>query len=126
MDLRIQNSYVHFEIYEGPEDLQQNAFDLRSGDSIGRKNTNMVQFTDDLHMSNLHCKVNLVTDKFFFEDIASTNGSWLRLSMEGNESVLFPLKEKVIFKVGSSAMFEVVIITGQNEQTDYVVAIEEN
>lgn len=77
-------------------------------------------------MSNLHCKVNLVTDKFFFEDIASTNGSWLRLSLEGNESGLFPLKEKVIFKVGSSAMYEVVFITGVNEESDFVTSVEDN
>jgi predicted component of type VI protein secretion system len=102
-DLKAQQSFVHFDIYEGPEDAIQSAFDLRSGDSIGRKNTNIVQFADDLHMSNLHCKVNLVQDKFFFEDIASTNGSWLRMSLEANESDSFPLKEQMVFKIGNSA-----------------------
>lgn len=37
-------------------------------------------------MSNLHCKINLIGEKFNFEDIASTNGSWLRLSKECEES----------------------------------------
>jgi len=37
-------------------------------------------------MSNLHAKINLIGKKFFFEDIASTNGSWLRLSKESEES----------------------------------------
>ncbi len=59
-------------------------------------------------MSNQHCKINLIHDVFYFEDIASTNGSWVRLSLENKESQLFELREKMVFKIGNSAMYEVV------------------
>lgn len=58
-------------------------------------------------MSNLHCKINLIGDKFNFEDIASTNGSWLRLSKECEESRPNILTHGTIFKIGNSAMYEV-------------------
>ncbi len=58
-------------------------------------------------MSNLHCKVNLIGDKFNFEDIASTNGSWLWLSKESDESEPKLLIHETIFKIGNSAMYEV-------------------
>ena len=59
-------------------------------------------------MSNLHAKINLVGKKFFFEDIASTNGSWLRLSKESEESSSQLLIHKTVFKIGNSAMYEVI------------------
>lgn len=71
--------------------MNERVFKLHSGDSIGRKQNNKICFSDDLHMSNLHCKINLVGEKFNFEDIASTNGSWLRLSKEGEESQSYDL-----------------------------------
>lgn len=87
--------------------MNDRVFKMRSGDSIGRKQTNNVCFSDDLHMSNLHCKINLISDCFMFEDIASTNGSWLRLSKESEESEPKELIHKTIFKIGNSAMYEV-------------------
>ena len=59
-------------------------------------------------MSNLHAKINLIGKKFFFEDIASTNGSWLRLSKESEESTEKQLLHKTVFKIGNSAMYEVI------------------
>ena len=99
---------VEFTIYESPEDINDKVFKLYSGNSIGRKTNNHVCFSDDLHMSNLHCKINLVNEKFYFEDIASTNGSWLRLSREAEESQPKLLKHSTIFKIGNSAMYEVI------------------
>lgn len=58
-------------------------------------------------MSNLHCKINQIHDVFLFEDIASTNGSWHRLSDESKESQKIILKESMVFKIGNSAMYEV-------------------
>ena len=53
---------------------------------------------------------------FLFEDIASTNGSWQRLSDESKNSEFYGLKEGMIFKIGNSAMYEVekVIIDNSN------------
>lgn len=103
----LKDSFVEFTIYESPEDMNEKIFKLYSGDSIGRKQNNNVCFSDDLHMSNLHCKINLIGDKFIFEDIASTNGSWLRLSKECEESKPSILTHETIFKIGNSAMYEV-------------------
>lgn len=58
-------------------------------------------------MSNLHCKINLIGNQFLFEDIASTNGSWLRLSKESEESEPKLLCNNTVFKIGNSAMYEV-------------------
>ena len=106
-DDNANGSYIEFTIYESPEDTQDRNFRLTSGSSIGRKGTNALCFSDDLHMSNLHCKVNLVGQRFIFEDMASTNGSWLRLSKEGTESRFVALKHETVFKIGNSAMYEV-------------------
>ena len=103
----LKDSFVEFTIYESPEDMNEKIFKLHSGDSIGRKQNNNLCFSDDLHMSNLHCKINLIGDKFNFEDIASTNGSWLRLSKECEESRPNILTHGTIFKIGNSAMYEV-------------------
>ena len=103
----INKSFVEFTIYESPEDIENSVYKLSHGSSIGRKQNNTICFADDLHMSNLHCKINLVGKRFVFEDIASTNGSWLRLSQETEESEPKLLKHGTIFKIGNSAMYEV-------------------
>lgn len=108
------NSYVEFSIYESPEELDEKIFCLSHMNSIGRKTTNNLCFSDDLHMSNLHCKINFVGNKFYFEDMASTNGSWLRLSKENFPSQPYMLTNKMIFKIGNSAMYEVCY---PNEET---------
>ena len=102
-----ENSKIILEIYESPEDSNDRTFILTNESSIGRKNNNTLCFSEDLHMSNLHCKINLIGDRFMFEDMASTNGSWLRLSLEGSQSEPFKLKDETIFKIGNSAMYQV-------------------
>lgn len=106
-DEALSNSYVEFMIYESPEEIPNKTYTITSGQSIGRKQTNAISYTEDLHMSNLHCKVNLVFDRFFFEDMASTNGSWLRLSKEGLESKPVLLQNHTVFKIGNSTMYDV-------------------
>lgn len=67
-------SYVSLEIYDGPEECEKIRYMLEEGGSIGRKTNNKIHFTDDLHMSNLHCKITRIGNKFVLEDMASTNG----------------------------------------------------
>lgn len=43
------------------------------------------------------------------EDLDSTNGSWMRLSKEQSKSPPFILKEETIFKIGNSAMYQVML-----------------
>lgn len=104
----ICESFVRFLIHEAPEIIEDGEFVLYNNNSIGRKMTNTLSFTDDLHMSNLHCKVYCVGNDFILEDIASTNGTWLRLSGEGDKSSPLCLRNGTVFKIGNSAMFEVI------------------
>ncbi len=78
-----------------------------SGDSIGRKSNNNINFGNDPHMSNVHCKINLIGSSFYLEDIASTNGTWLRISPPNVPSKDFILKSKSVFKIGNAAMYEI-------------------
>lgn len=102
------NSYIEATICEADDDLLGYTFQLYDNNSIGRKINNSVMFPEDLHMSNLHCKVYLIQNKFILEDIASTNGTWLRLSKEGFRSDFTWLTNGSIFKIGNSAMYEVI------------------
>ena len=101
-----EESHVELTVYEAPEEVNDK-YVVYSDSSIGRKSNCTLSFPDDLHMSNLHCKFNLIGDRFVFEDIASTNGSWLRLSKEGVTSPCFPLERNVVFKIGNTAMYRV-------------------
>ena len=102
----LMGNFVEFRVYESPaEENREKVFKMGNRHSIGRKSTNQIHFNEDLHMSNLHCKVILIGQKFYLEDIASTNGSWLRLSKKGIESLPFALEQGTIFKIGNSAMY---------------------
>lgn len=114
------NSYVEFAIYESPEEIDEKVFCLSHMNSIGRKTTNNLCFSDDLHMSNLHCKINFVGNKFYFEDMASTNGSWLRLSKEGVQSKPIILQNRTIFKIGNSAMYEVNYTSVETKEAENI------
>lgn len=102
------DSRIILSIHDSPEE-QYEKMTAYHGSSIGRKSNNSLPFPDDLHMSNIHAKINLINETFYFEDMASTNGSWLRLSAEGTVSVPYPLDKNVIFKIGNTAMYEVRI-----------------
>lgn len=98
-------SSITLEIYDGPDESERKKHELIEGGTIGRKINNDINFTEDLHMSNLHCKICLMGNKFVLDDMASTNGTWLRLSIESDESDPILLKDKSIFKIGNSAMY---------------------
>lgn len=55
-----KSNFVEFEIYEAPDDIKYGKIRLRSDSSIGRNTSNMLSFKEDLHMSNLHCQVQLI------------------------------------------------------------------
>ena len=104
---KLKESYIQLSVIESPDDIEDRDFVLYDNESIGRKSLSTISFSEDLHMSNLHVKINLIQDQFFLEDIASTNGTWLRLSEECVESDPMPLHDKLIFKIGNSAMYEI-------------------
>mmetsp|Transcript_861 Transcript_861/g.907 ORF Transcript_861/g.907 Transcript_861/m.907 type:complete len:83 (+) Transcript_861:1059-1307(+) len=60
-------------------------------------------------MSNNHAKITYISDisqgfapGFYLQDVGSTNRTWLRLSAEGEQSNLHPLKVSDIIKIGST------------------------
>merc|ERR1712066_1153009 len=91
-------SRVLFDIYDGPEDFDQQEHILIDGGTIGRKKTCTLCFCDDMHMSIIHCKIVLIHEMFYIEDMSSTNGTWLRLSKEGEKSKQVLIKDNTTFK----------------------------
>jgi hypothetical protein len=59
--------------------------------TIGRKPSNPLSFPDDQHLSNLHSTISYGEGKYFIEDMNTTNGTWERLSLEGEVSQLFEI-----------------------------------
>ena len=59
-------SFVDFEIYESPDETGVNKFRLYNGSSIGRKTNCSLCFNEDLHMSNLHCQIQLISIHDFY------------------------------------------------------------
>jgi pSer/pThr/pTyr-binding forkhead associated (FHA) protein len=61
-------------------------------------------------MSNFHAKITYhandivagISEGFYLQDVGSTNRTWLRLSSEGEQSSLHPLKVSDIIKIGST------------------------
>ena len=59
-------------------------------------------------MSNFHAKIvyydanSGMQEGFYLQDVGSTNRTWLRLSAEGEQSNLYPLKVSDIIKIGST------------------------
>lgn len=51
-------------------------FYIQNSATIGRKasHPNSIAFTDDLHLSNNHAKIEYIEGRFVFEDMGSTNG----------------------------------------------------
>lgn len=60
--------------FETGEDTERKIYRIEEAGTIGRKLNNNIFFAEDLHMSNMHCKISLVNDKYFLEDLSSTNG----------------------------------------------------
>ena len=72
-----EKSFLKLEMLDGPEgnDIRErNTFIINEAGTIGRKPNNLLKFQDDLHMSNIHCKISLVNNNYFIEDLSSTNG----------------------------------------------------
>lgn len=77
--------------------------------NCGRKVSNAIHFPDDQHLSNIHASITNIEGKFLLEDLATTNGyfcslfsTWQRLSEEGTESPRYLLKDKTVFKIGTT------------------------
>jgi pSer/pThr/pTyr-binding forkhead associated (FHA) protein len=68
------------EIIEGPSQGSMIEIVKNSKVTVGRKQTNALNFPDDQHLSNVHSTIFSAEGKYFIEDMGTTNGSWQRLS----------------------------------------------
>jgi len=44
--------------------------------TIGRKSNNLLNFPDDQHLSNMHSSLSYSDNKYYIEDMGTTNGTW--------------------------------------------------
>lgn len=79
--------------------------------TVGRKQSNILNFPDDQHLSNLHATMFSLENKYYIEDMGTTNGSWQRLSNEGEASQWFELSDKMVFKFGTNQTYTCKIKT---------------
>ena len=64
-------------VFEGPNSSQRLNIilkDQKSCNSIGRKGSNTFPFLEDQHLSNVHAKFFILDNRFYLEDLSSTNG----------------------------------------------------
>ena len=94
-------------VFEGPARNRMVPVD-ELGLTIGRDQQNTFCVQEDSQMSNYHAKISYKMGSnggqrgFYLNDVGSTNRTWLRLSAEGEQSNLYPLKVGDILKIGST------------------------
>ncbi|CAD8088860.1 unnamed protein product [Paramecium primaurelia] len=94
-------------VLEGPNSDEQISFHLnqdKNSVTFGRKTNADIAFPEDHHLSNLHAKFYLVDKNVTIEDHSSTNGTWLRLSLDGKPSSIYPLTledEMTVIRIGT-------------------------
>lgn len=77
---KITGDLLSLEVIEGP--AQGNVIEVPRNNNItiGRKQSNLLNFPNDQHLSNVHSTISSVYGKHYIEDNATTNGTWQRLS----------------------------------------------
>lgn len=105
--LTSKKSMIELHVFEGPARNKIITVDTL-GLGIGRDQNNTFCVQDDSQMSNFHAKITYQkpgegrAEGFYLQDLGSTNRTWLRLSSEGEQSSLQPLKINDIIKIGST------------------------
>ena len=65
-----------FTIIEGPAHSLIMEIPKHGKVSIGRKPNNLLNFPDDQHLSNIHATLSYMDNKYYIEDMGTTNGTW--------------------------------------------------
>ena len=73
--------------------------------TVGRKPNNIINFPDDQHLSNLHATLSGKDSRYYIQDMGTTNGTWERLSSEGEHSDLFHITDGTTFKIGTNQTY---------------------
>ncbi|KAM3129019.1 hypothetical protein pb186bvf_018863 [Paramecium bursaria] len=125
---------VHMLIVEGPnqDDILQPIIlsQAKTSLTLGRKSTVDIPFTEDHHLSNQHAKFYLIDNKVTLEDHSSTNGSWLRLSPEGQNSQLyyFDQLEQMVIRIGTTNQYicqqNKINIMNENAEHNCIICCE--
>lgn len=114
-----KKSIIELHVFEGPARNRIVTVDSL-GLNIGRDHMNTFCVQDDSQMSNNHAKISYRQDGeqgdgFYLHDVGSTNRTWLRLSAEGEQSELHPLKVNDILKIGST----VFLVQSNNDSSNF-------
>lgn len=107
--------YVFLVVLEGMVKVGTK-FVMCNNSTIGRKSSNKINFGDDIHLSNVHAKIVLISNKFVLEDMGSTNGIWHRLSSEGVASKPYLINKDLIFKIGGNSSYQIIRSSSQNKK----------
>jgi len=97
---------LEISIEEGP-DKEETTHIIAEEGVVGRANGSTMTFPDDQHMSFRHCKLYYKDNKYWIQDLNSTNGTLLRLSPEGQVSDPYLVREGMKCRVGITQYFEV-------------------
>ncbi|KRX05902.1 Sterile alpha motif/pointed domain [Pseudocohnilembus persalinus] len=101
----IKDNILHMHIFEGEYVGQSYELDFNNNlyYQIGRKSDqNIINMEGDQHLSHIHSKISRINEKIVIEDMSSTNGTWVRLSPEGQKSLGYLLMNETKFKIGIS------------------------
>lgn len=99
-------NFLEISIEEGP-DKEETTHIIAEEGVVGRANGSTMTFPDDQHMSFRHCKLYYKDNKYWIQDLNSTNGTLLRLSPEGQVSDPYLVREGMKCRVGITQYFEV-------------------
>ena len=76
------NNNLVLQVIEGPSSNENLEFPPNTHRvTIGRKQSNYWAFADDQHLSNAHAAIIFQDNKYYIEDLSTTNGTWRRLSL---------------------------------------------
>lgn len=89
--------------YEGPARDLEFLLD-RQGGNIGRDPENEISIPEDSQLSSKHGHVLFENNKFYLEDLGSTNKTWRRISAEGDASVEIAIYVGDFIKIGSTVL----------------------
>lgn len=67
---------LHFTIMEGPAHGNTIEIPKVGKVTIGRKPNNLINFSDDQHLSNVHATISYIENRYYIEDMSTTNGTW--------------------------------------------------
>jgi len=101
----LTNGNLTLQIIEGPAINTIIEIPKQKTVTIGRKANNLLNFPDDQHLSNVHSTISFIDGKYYIEDMETTNGTWERLSVEGESSQLFQINNETVFKIGANQTY---------------------